>query len=243
MRLRPGLVSVTFRPLTPREIVGLAASCGLEGIEWGGDVHVPHAAVAPEVRRTTEDAGLAVAAYGSYWRAAGDFGPTLETALALGAPTVRVWAGARGSASEDDRPAVIDALRGACELADQAGLTVSLEYHGGTLTDTLDSTLRSVREVDHPSLRLLWQPVPERPPEERLAEIQSLSPWLTNLHVFQWTRSQGEILRHPLTKGEDEWPEILRRVDGGRFALLEFVPNDDPSRLPAEAATLRRWLR
>ena len=37
-----GLVSVTFRDKTPAEIVSEVKKAGLDAIEWGGDVHVPH---------------------------------------------------------------------------------------------------------------------------------------------------------------------------------------------------------
>ncbi|MEL7086971.1 MAG: hypothetical protein AAGL98_00775 [Planctomycetota bacterium] len=64
----PGLVSVTFRKLTPTQICELAADAGLQGIEWGGDVHVPAGDVgaAKAVAALTRARGLAVAAYGSY---------------------------------------------------------------------------------------------------------------------------------------------------------------------------------
>ena len=39
---RTGLVSVTFRKLTPEKIIELVSEAGLNAIEWGGDVHVPH---------------------------------------------------------------------------------------------------------------------------------------------------------------------------------------------------------
>src|SRR5215212_11999351 len=103
--LTSGLVSVTFRPLAPREIVQLAAAAGLRGIEWGGDIHVPHGDLqaARAVRQITADAGLQVLAYGSYFRfqPAAAFEPVLETALALGAPLIRIWAGSQPSAATD----------------------------------------------------------------------------------------------------------------------------------------------
>ena len=37
----PGLVSVSFRPLAPAEVIAAAKGAGLSEIEWGGDVHVP----------------------------------------------------------------------------------------------------------------------------------------------------------------------------------------------------------
>jgi hypothetical protein len=108
-RILPGLVSVTFRKLTPPQIVELVSLGRLVGVEWGGDVHVPHGDLArgEEVGRMTRDAGLAVAAYGSYFEVGESeaeglsFASVLETALALGAPLIRVWAGRSGPAQTD----------------------------------------------------------------------------------------------------------------------------------------------
>ncbi|HZG75644.1 MAG TPA: hypothetical protein VEZ72_07275 [Paenibacillus sp.] len=102
-----GLLSITFRSMSPEAIAALAAEAGLEGIEWGGDLHVPHGDVeaARRVARLTAEAGLAVAAYGSYYRIGVEqpysFDDVLASASALGAPAVRVWAGDRGSAVAD----------------------------------------------------------------------------------------------------------------------------------------------
>ena len=40
--IESGLVSITFRKLTVEKIIELVKEAGLQGIEWGGDVHVPH---------------------------------------------------------------------------------------------------------------------------------------------------------------------------------------------------------
>ena len=39
--VRAGLCSITFRSLDVATIIDLAVSAGLDGIEWGADVHVP----------------------------------------------------------------------------------------------------------------------------------------------------------------------------------------------------------
>ena len=101
-----GLCSVTFRNLFPEQVAELVAQAGLDGIEWGGDVHVPTSdlAHAGKVQRLTHEHGLRVASYGSYYRLVASeegkqpFEWTLETAVALGAPEIRVWAGAVRSA-------------------------------------------------------------------------------------------------------------------------------------------------
>ena len=59
----------------------------------------------------------------------------LESARALGAPRVRIWAGRVGSAGAGaaERAAVEAGVRAAVELA--GDVEVALEFHGGTLTD------------------------------------------------------------------------------------------------------------
>src|SRR5207249_324086 len=93
------------RKLSPAEIISLTQRAGLRSIEWGGDIHVPagNLACAADVRRQTEDAGLSVSAYGSYYRVGQTepFEPVLESAVALGAPTIRVWAGNIASSQAD----------------------------------------------------------------------------------------------------------------------------------------------
>lgn len=85
--IRTGLTSVTFRQKTIDEIVALARKAQLDGIEWGGDVHVPAGDVqaARHAAKATADAGLSVLSYGSYFHGdeGEDFAPVLESAKAL----------------------------------------------------------------------------------------------------------------------------------------------------------------
>ena len=248
MPLRTGLVSVTFRKLMPAEIVAAVAAAGLDGIEWGGDVHVPHGnlAAARDVAARTHDAGLAVAAYGSYYRNETPdlpFARVLETAVALDAPTVRVWAGMAGSASADAAAfaRVADDLAAGCDLAATAGRTVTLEYHGGTLTDTLDATVRLLEAIARPNLRTGWQPRDGATAGAGVAELHRLRPWLGNIHVFQWWPN-GQT-RHPLAAGRDRWAAYLTAAaEPERFALLEFVRNDALPQFAEDAACLRALL-
>lgn len=242
----PGLVSVTFRALQPRAVVELAAQAGLAGIEWGGDVHAPHGdtARAEEVRRLTEQAGLRVLAYGSYFRCepGEPFEPVLASALALGAPLVRVWAGSVPSAEIGDaaRAALVAEARRAVELAGQAGMRVAFEHHDNTLTDSTASALELLHEV--PGARTLWQPPHHLTHAERIESLRALLPWLENVHVFWWEQRA----RKPLAEGERLWRDVvdvLRAEGRERAALLEFVQGDDPQQLLRDAAVLRRWLQ
>ncbi|MEZ0164604.1 sugar phosphate isomerase/epimerase family protein [Kineococcus sp. LSe6-4] len=254
--LIPGLCSVTFRQLDPPALLDLAARAGLATVEWGADVHVPvgDRARAREVAARTADAGLTVASYGSYLRAgvAGgaeggpDVADVLGTAAALGAPRVRVWAGDTGSAGTGDRGPVVRALADAVRRADDLGLQIGTESHGGTLTDTTDSTLRLLREVDdlvgRPALTTYWQPTVDATDEEALAELAAFGDRVSTVHAFSWGPGTQ---RNPLRTREALWTRVaaaLRESGDGHDVLLEFVPEDDPDVLAREAMALREWL-
>ncbi len=238
MTVLPGLVSVTFRQLSTVDVIALAAEHGMRAVEWGGDVHVPVGAhaVAREVAARCADAGLAVEAYGSYYRADGaGFEDVLATARSLGATRIRVWAGRAGSAVEPDRAAVVADLARVAELAAGEGVELAVEYHANTLTDTLPSALALFEAV--PALRAYWQPPIGSSLDDALAAVPALSP--VAAHVFTWD-AIGERL--PLAAGVDLWRPVLAALPANSYALLEFVRADDPVAFAADAATLRDWL-
>lgn len=241
MTVLPGLISVTFRQLTPAEVVALAAEHGMAAIEWGGDVHVPVGAhaVAREVAARCADAGIAVEAYGSYYRATGaGFEDVLATAKSLGASRIRVWAGEYGSAGTPDRAAVVDDLRRVAVLAAGEGIELAVEYHANTLTDTLPSAVDLFCAV--PALKPYWQPPIGSTLDEARAAVAALNPMAA--HVFSW----DDIgVRLPLSARTELWRPVLTmlaELPGTRHALLEFVRDDDPVAFAEDAATLRAWL-
>lgn len=248
--MKPGLLSVTFRNLSAREIISLARSAGLAGIEWGGDVHVPpdNIALAVEVGRMTREAGLDVSAYGSYYRLGHeDSGPAeaiIGTTRALETNIVRVWAGKEGSdaASPEYRQRVARDGRRVAELAEQAGVRIACEWHANTLTDTADSAERLFQAVDHPNFLTFWQPRNLQSTEFSLADMDAALPRLIGLHVFHWDGTTRERL--PLENGSEAWAAYLAKASicGDLFASLEFVADDDPERMVADAAILREWL-
>lgn len=249
--LLPGLCSVSFRNLPAAEIARRAADAGLGAIEWGGDVHVPAGdlAQAQAVARISAAAGLRCVSYGSYWRAGADdlraLDAVLASASALGAPVVRVWAGTVDArhASLAQRRTVAEALRAGADAAAAAGLRLSLESHDGTLTSTAASAaLLLGEEAAHPALGCHWQPPHAESDAVCLDGLATLAPWLQHLHVFHWWPSTSE--RRSLADGATRWARFLAaaRRRPGQAALLEFLPGDDPDRLPAEAAALRRLI-
>lgn len=251
--MRPGLVSVTFRSLSPEDVLRLMPAAGLECIEWGGDVHVPvgRPGVADAVGRRTREAGISITAYGSYYRLdvseekGEPFAAVLEAAVRLGAPAIRVWAGSRSKASADPghaQRAAEDAARIA-ELARAAGLVICLEYHPDTLTDSIGSARHLLEATPHPGVFSLWQQPTGCDFAHGLKSLRAVLPRLHHVHVFHWAPDPAHRLA--LAEGADRWRGYLRLLAGsGRNPdlLLEFVPGDAPAVLRREADTLRQWL-
>ncbi len=241
--IRPGLCSITFRELSVAEVVEVASAAGLHGVEWGADRHVPptSTAGADEVAARCADAGLACPSYGSYVFAGrtpeAEVVEVCATAATLGASNVRVWAPEEVTAAD---------LASVADRAGDHGLTVSLEYHPGTATETAGGTLALLNAVDRPNLFTYWQPDPGRAVADTLADRDAVADHLSHLHVFTWGPG-GIADRRPLADGADRWPTALAgsgspRWSGDRWAFLEYVPDDDPACLAAEAATLRSWI-
>lgn len=243
--MKSGLVSVSFRQKSPLEICRLCQKANLSLIEWGGDVHCPPEKSAADVRTMTLDHGLNVASYGSYYRAGQPldaFKANLETAAELGAPVIRIWGGQAASAEMSDkmRSDTVSCIRECAHLAEKAGITLTLEYHGGTLTDDTESVNRLLEETaDCRALKFYWQPRWDWPLEKRIESLNAVLPRLSHVHVFTWL---PDYARLPLSDGEMLWKQALAIVPKDTCALLEFVQDDSDEALLRDAATLNAWL-
>ncbi|WP_460455398.1 sugar phosphate isomerase/epimerase family protein, partial [Arthrobacter bambusae] len=184
---------MTFRSHAPADVIRFAADARLKAIEWGGDVHVPAGdfVCAKEVKDRTVDAGLAVASYGSYLRLGSsprsEQEAVVETAVALGAPRIRVWAGTRGSedAGAHHWAAVVRDAREFADTAASADVLVGLEFHGGTLTDRAESTAALLSEIERDSrLGTYWQPPQGMPDSEALRGLDLLAGNVLAVHAF-----------------------------------------------------------
>ncbi|MGP9746610.1 sugar phosphate isomerase/epimerase family protein [Brachybacterium sp. AOP29-B2-41] len=251
--IRPGLCSVTFRDLDVEAVIGHAQAAGLECIEWAGDAHVPpgDAAAARRARELTEQAGLAVASYGSYLRfegsddearAEGD--AVIIAARELGAPRIRVWAGRTGSADvpAEGRALITRRIQQFADRAAEHGIDVGLEFHGRTLTDEIGSTLHLLEEIDRDTVLSYWQSHQGMAAPEALETLRQVLPRTSTIHAFSWWPTNERL---PLSQRAELWRDafaILATEGSDRDALLEFVPADDPSLLGREADTLRQLI-
>lgn len=249
--IKPGLVSITFRQLTVEQVVEQVKASGLKGIEWGGDVHVPHGDIekAVYVSEVTRAAGLEVAAYGSYYRVGVSedeglsFASVLETAKALQAGMIRVWAGGKDShdADETDWQQVVEESRRIAVLAEARGIKIVYEFHGGTLTNTYESCRKLLEAVNHPNVFTYWQPLVGVDAEKNCEGMELILPWIAGVHVFHWWPTPET--RHLLEVGKSDWIRYfdkLQAVTGDVYGLLEFSKDDSVENFKADAMTLKR---
>lgn len=253
----PGLLSVTFRALSAESILTEVSQCGLAGIEWGGDTHVPPGDTkqAERIGKWTREAGLAVSAYGSYYafdellespRAPS---PTqeavLDTAEALGTDMIRIWPGHIGSAEASPRwfERVVDATRAFADLAARRRVGLGFEFHNNSLTDSPAATLRLLRAIDRDNVSTFWQTNGGDIASDNLASLPILRDHISHLHCHHLIANQSPPYA-PLHEGTEEWLAYLKAIrPTGRthWISIEFVKDGSLESFHKDAATLRSW--
>ena len=117
---------------------------------------------------------------------------------------------------------------------------MGVEYHRNTLTDTREAAARLFRAVDHPNLTAYWQQHPERDLVDRRADLESILPWLSNVHVFERSFiGSTDVCR--LAMGRDSWVAYLATIaTTGRDhdVLIEFVQDSRPAAFEEDAKVL-----
>ncbi|MEA2012581.1 MAG: TIM barrel protein [Verrucomicrobiota bacterium] len=258
--IKTGLVSITLRNFSVYEIVNLVKKSGLDGIEWsGGDIHVPEGDTlkASEARILCEENGIDISSYGSYYRAgysekeALSFSSVMDCACEMGASTIRVWAGQEGSKkiSPQMRGDVVSDLHRIADYAKKQNISITLEYHNGTLTDNDESVRKLMQELDATNILFSWQPPLGFSKTECSNCLETILPKLGNIHVFQWgIDKDGKLLRLPLEKGRSEWLHYFSKIKQKAtnnpqcYAMLEFVIGDSPEQFLKDAITLKQMM-
>ncbi len=246
--LYKGLVSVSFRPYAPEEILAAMVGARLDAIEWGSDVHAPchDRERLLHISALQKEMGIRCSSYGTYFRvgkdAPADILPYIEAAKLLGCDILRIWCGTKGSAdcTEADFLAICRDSRAIAAYAEAAGVKICFEFHVGTYTDTAKSAIRLMEAVHSPHLRMYWQPSQFRSDEENLRETRMIAPYVEMIHVFNWSGAG----KFPLSEAIPLWRDYLSAFDGKRQigCLLEFMPDGRPETLPRETEALNQIL-
>jgi sugar phosphate isomerase/epimerase len=174
--LKAGITTIALRRYDVFHSLDLAAEVGLSGVElWGKPPHTPEEFDEDYLRRVRDRArsnGLKVHMFGSYVRPVlPDFAEKSESALKaakiLGARRIRVWAGNKEPKEADAElwTLVSDSLREFALRAEDQGMTLAVEMHGGTLAATPEGSLRLLETVAAPNLKLNFQVVDYADPD------------------------------------------------------------------------------
>ena len=240
MNEKLGLVSISFRNHTPREILEEMKACGLRYIEWGSDVHAP-ANKAEEIAALTKDFGIECCSYGTYFHLGTTPLEELETYIAaaktLGTNILRLWCGNKNSQdyTEEERQTLFSICKEAALIAERSAAVLCMECHNNTYTNTKESAYRLMQAVESKNFRMYWQPNQYRTEGENLEYATLLAPYTEHLHVFNWETTE----KYPLREAAAQWKKYLACFPDERYCLLEFMPDDRLTSLQEEARALR----
>lgn len=247
-----GLCSVTFRGFSAEEVIELSVKNGLDCIEWGGDIHVPHGDIeaATRVGEATRKSGLACDSYGSYFRCDNleNFKPVSQATNALGANVIRVWAGEKDSEKFNDSEfeRLVETVSSCADYAEKVGQKIAFEYHYGTYCNCPESVVRLLDAVHKKNVGTYWQPaywlgdIPDSDRiEKNLAAIELIKERLINVHVYNWRGFD----RFPLSESENEWALYMEKLPSHCNCLLEFVKDDEVQNFEEDSKTLKNFVR
>ncbi len=244
---KTGLVSVSFRGLSAEEIITLCRHCELDFVEWGSDVHAPCNDMDKlyRIARLQAEQGIRCSSYGTYFRIGthptAELDNYIQAARILGTNILRLWCGTKNyeDMTADERAQILSEAQKTAAVAEREGVTLCMECHHHTFTSCAEGALALMTAVDSKHFCMYWQPNQFKSEAENLTAARLLAPYTQNLHVFHWDATQ----RYPLSDGREVWGRYLSAFDGTQTLLLEFMPDDTPKSLPAEAETLRQLVK
>ena len=235
-----GLVSVSFRSQTPEEILKAMQGAGLSAIEWGSDVHVPPEQ-ADEIAKLQSRYGIKCSSYGTYFRIGvtpmAELESYIRAAKILGTDILRLWCGNKNGEeyTQAEKTALFALCKTAAEIAENNGVVLCMECHGGTYTNAKETAYELMQAIESPHFKMYWQPNQFKTEEENVAYAKLLSPYVMHLHVFNWKGNE----KYPLCTATELWKKYLACFDADKTLLLEFMPDGKLETLPEEAKALR----
>ena len=241
---KTGLVSISFRSLTPEQIVDYMLEAGLRYVEWGSDVHAQkddHEAL-QRIATLQQEKGIICSSYGTYFHLGQDplseLPEYIAAAKILGTNILRLWCGNKKSTdyTPEEKAVFFEECRAAACIAEENGVIFCMECHNNTYTQLLEGALELLEAVDSPFFRMYWQPNQFNSIAENIDYAHRIAEYTVHIHAFKWIGSN----KYPLAEGAADWTEYLKAFKGEHALLLEFMPDDKPESLKQEAATLNQ---
>ena len=162
----------------------------------------------------------------------------IDRAAELDAPFVRLLSGnwLQGTPDEELERRVIQHIEALLPYANEKGVTLALENHGGGVTVTAEQLLRLVRAVKGPNFGVNLDTGNFHGPDP-YAEIALAAPYAVNVQV------KTEIRRRGKSKEPADLAKviaILREAKYSGYVVLEYnAPEDPKTAVPRYLKTLR----
>lgn len=247
--MKLGMTSLTFREESVETVIRNAKEAGIEGIEWGvsdGHMALCNKERAEKIKKLSAKNNLEIFSLGSYCRMLSkeECDDALKTAVMLGAPIIRVWAGAKSPESGDDEyfNEIVENTIYMAEKAEKYNIVLGFECHMNTLTEVPEVAIRLIEKVSKKNVGMYWQPLVRYSPEENVSVRKKITPYLVgNIHIHNYSVEKGY---QPLSEIEDRLNLYYQDIkDKDYKVMIEFVKDSSLSNLISDAETLRKVLR
>lgn len=241
-----GLVSISYRELDFEEVLRIMVDAGLKYVEWGSDAQAPQNDIQKlqKIAEAQTKLGIQCCSYGTYFYLGvtpiEELPDYIRAAKLLGTNVLRLWAGKKNpeTCTLQEKEMLFNQSKLAAEMAEAAGVTLCLECHRNTYTETAQGAFELMQFVDSKVFRMYWQPDPYATVADNIAYARLLQAYTVHIHAFHIKGST----RFPLVDGADEWKLYLKEFSGDHLVLLEMLPDQKPGTLLREADSLRNVL-
>ncbi len=244
--MKIGMTSLTLKEYETDDVVNCARQAGVCGIEWGvcpAHVVLGDKERAQRIKTLCAKNDIEIFSLGSYCRMEKreECEAVVQTAVLLGAPVIRVWAGGK-SPSECDADYVSRIVSNSAYMADlakESNVKIGFEYHHHTLTENSKSAVNFIRMVGRENAGLYWQPNCKLTTEENKMERDDVLPYFVgNFHIHNFSTFNGY---GRLEEIEDKLRVYFTDIRDENYNLLiEFVKDQKPENLMRDADILRK---
>jgi sugar phosphate isomerase/epimerase len=152
----------------------------------------------------------------------------IEKAAQMGAPHIRVFAGAiqKGSTQEEAEKNCIENYKTALEAAARYGVILGLENHGGIVAEP-DAILRIIKAVDSPWAGINWDSGNYHTADP-YADLAKIAPYAVNVQLKMKVHPKDEKDKEGQPSDIPRVLQILRDANYQGWFTLEYEDKEDP---------------
>lgn len=233
------------------QVLETARESGAAGVEWTDDGFIQPGELerAADAMISTLRAGLTTVSYAATLRAGvhgrDAFLAALDTARELNAPILRIWSGPKDSVTDG---AFVDEARRLGDEAGSRGVTLCFGMAGGSTLDGVAKAARLLGAVDHPFVKLAWEPCAGRGFDGAMEGFDAASGRIGLVVAKAEDIDGSEDASAEPWRGAEAWMDYLDAYDeqGGnpdmaRYVVLRTACGEGVCGLAEGVASMRSW--